>query len=50
MKNTTILFVALLGMLVLGGCKNNAGKGGDKNTSLISVKTLGLAYLEEFKL
>ncbi len=33
-----------------GGCRNGGSKSGDKLTDLITVKTLGLAYLEEFKL
>jgi Flp pilus assembly protein TadD len=37
-------------MLALAGCKNNAEKDKLKATDLITIKTLGLAYLEEFKL
>lgn len=50
MKNKNILLLAAFCIILSGGCRNNGDKSGDKLTDLITVKTLGLAYLEEFKL
>lgn len=44
----TILLIALC-MLLQSGCKNPAEKDKQKSTDLMTIKTLGLAYLEEFK-
>lgn len=50
MKNKIVLLLAAFCMIMSDGCRNRAEKSGDKLTDLITVKTLGLAYLEEFKL
>ncbi|HOW08612.1 MAG TPA: FG-GAP-like repeat-containing protein [Bacteroidales bacterium] len=50
MKNRNILLLAAFCVILSGGCRNGGNKSGDKLTDLITVKTLGLAYLEEFKL
>lgn len=50
MKNKNILLLAAFCIILSGGCRNSGDKSGDKLTDLITVKTLGLAYLEEFKL
>ena len=50
MKNLTFLVLAVLCSLFLWCCKNSAEKNKLNATELISIKTMGLAYLEEFKL
>jgi tetratricopeptide (TPR) repeat protein len=50
MKKKHILLLALLYSLILFGCKESAEKSEKKSTDLITTKSLGLAYLEEFKL
>lgn len=50
MKHINISYLIFLCMLMLVSCKNNAEKDKQKSTDLITIKTLGLAYLEEFKL
>jgi Tfp pilus assembly protein PilF len=44
-----LLLIALCSFL-LSGCKNSAEDNKQKSTDLMTIKTLGLAYLEEFKL
>ena len=50
MKSLKILFLTLLCISFLLSCKNNPDKDKQTSTDLITIKTLGLAYLEEFKL
>jgi tetratricopeptide (TPR) repeat protein len=50
MKSIKILFLTLLFISFLLSCKNNPDKDKQTSTDLITIKTLGLAYLEEFKL
>jgi tetratricopeptide (TPR) repeat protein len=50
MKNYIILSFVLLCLFQLPGCKNGASKKEQQQADLISTRTLGLAYLEEFKL
>ncbi|MBN1142780.1 MAG: VCBS repeat-containing protein [Bacteroidales bacterium] len=50
MKNTYLLAVIFLGFFLLAGCKSKEEKEAQKAKDLISARTLGLAYLEEFKL
>lgn len=40
----------LFAILILTGCRQSEDKKSQKATDLISIRTLGLAYLEEFKL
>jgi Tfp pilus assembly protein PilF len=48
MKTSSILIVALL-LLVLAGCGNGSGKKVTTPQDLMSIRSLGLAYLEEFR-
>ena len=50
MKKIHHLLLITLCLSVLTGCRNNEQKTSQKSTDLITTKTLGLAYLEEFKL
>ncbi len=50
MKKADIFFLIFLFTLIFSGCKNSEERNKQKATDIISVKTLGLAYLEEFKL
>lgn len=50
MKHVSIIFFVLLFLFCLSGCKNSAEKKEQKQTDLVTTRTLGLAYLEEFKL
>jgi tetratricopeptide (TPR) repeat protein len=50
MKNYNILLLIAFCLMVLPGCRNKGDKVVQKTTDLITIKTLGLAYLEEFKL
>ncbi len=50
MKKTYLLFLILVFSLFLFTCKNSEEKDKQKATDLVTTKTLGLAYLEEFKL
>jgi tetratricopeptide (TPR) repeat protein len=50
MKTKYLILLATFCMIITAGCRNRTEKSGDKLTDLITVKTLGLAYLEEFKL
>jgi tetratricopeptide (TPR) repeat protein len=50
MKNTHLLLLIALCISLLSGCRNKEEKTAQKSTDLITIKTLGLAYLEEFKL
>lgn len=49
MKIPGILFIAAI-LLTTTGCKESENKKSQKATDLITIRTLGLAYLEEFKL
>lgn len=50
MNKINLLLVVALAILITAGCKNRQDKTGQASTDLITIKTLGLAYLEEFKL
>ncbi len=50
MKNISLLLLITFCISLLSGCRNSEKKSTQKSTDLITVKTLGLAYLEEFKL
>lgn len=45
-----LFYLALFATFFLTGCGNKGGRGGAGEADLMSVRTLGLAYLEEFKL
>jgi hypothetical protein len=49
MKNINILLIVFCSF-ILFSCKNSAEDNKQKSTDLMTIKTLGLAYLEEFKL
>jgi tetratricopeptide (TPR) repeat protein len=50
MKNLSILVIIFMFSLVLFSCKNGPENAKTKSQNLMSIRTLGLAYLEEFKL
>ncbi len=50
MKNITILFLLVLCSSLLFSCKNTPEDSKKKSVELMTTQTLGLAYLEEFKL
>jgi len=50
MKNTTILLLILLCSAVIFSCKDSAEETKKKEIDLMTTRSLGLAYLEEFKL
>jgi hypothetical protein len=50
MKKYCLFIVTALLISFFPGCRNSGEKSGQKSTDLITTKTLGLAYLEEFKL
>jgi len=50
MKKTYLVLFITIFISVLPGCRNKEEKTSHKSTDLITIKTLGLAYLEEFKL
>jgi thioredoxin-like negative regulator of GroEL len=50
MKKLNILLLAGLCCLILFSCRNTGEKEKNKSTDLVTIRTLGLAYLEEFKL
>lgn len=50
MKSIQLFVFILLGSFLLIGCKSREEKDAQKAKDLISARTLGLAYLEEFKL
>ena len=50
MKRTYILLLVLFCFLFIFSCKNSTEKQTQKSTELVTTRTLGLAYLEEFKL
>ena len=50
MKKYYLFLVTTLLISLLPGCRNSGEKSTQKSTDLITTKTLGLAYLEEFKL
>jgi cytochrome c-type biogenesis protein CcmH/NrfG len=49
MKNTYYLLLIAF-CISIPGCRNSGKQTGQASTDLITIKTLGLAYLEEFKL
>ncbi|MCX6321064.1 MAG: FG-GAP-like repeat-containing protein [Bacteroidia bacterium] len=50
MKKTNLLLLIVLCFFILFSCKNTAENNRQKSLDLMTIKTLGLAYLEEFKL
>ncbi len=50
MKKYYLFLVTTLLISLFPGCRNSGEKSTQKSTDLITAKTLGLAYLEEFKL
>jgi tetratricopeptide (TPR) repeat protein len=50
MKKIYILLLLVLSLSLLFSCKNSPEDDKQRSTDLITIKTLGLAYLEEFKL
>ncbi len=50
MKYINIFLLTALSLAFLPGCRNAGEKEKQKATKLVSVRSLGLAYLEEFKL
>jgi Flp pilus assembly protein TadD len=50
MKNIRIVFLAAICSFALFSCKDSAETIKRKSIELMSTQTLGLAYLEEFKL
>ena len=50
MKKYCLFVVTTLLISLIPGCRNSGDKSTQKSTDLITAKTLGLAYLEEFKL
>jgi len=50
MKQRYLILLSVLFILIFPGCRNNGERLRQKSTDLITTKTLGLAYLEEFKL
>lgn len=50
MKNRYFILIPVLFILIFPGCRNSGERLRQKSTDLITTKTLGLAYLEEFKL
>lgn len=50
MKNITLISAAFLLLLLSFGCKDGRETRQQNSEDLMSVRTLGLAYLEEFKL
>ena len=50
MKKSYILFILLFVSLALFSCKESAEDKREKSVNLMTAQTLGLAYLEEFKL
>ena len=50
MKKINLLILIVLGFFILFSCKNTAKDSKQKSVELMTTQTLGLAYLEEFKL
>jgi len=50
MGKINLLLLVAICCFIMTCCKNSAEKNKQKSTDLITTKTLGLAYLEEFKL
>jgi tetratricopeptide (TPR) repeat protein len=50
MKNIYLFPLIVFCLSISSGCSNKEDKTNQKSTDLITAKTLGLAYLEEFKL
>ena len=44
-----ILLIPVISLLIISGCREQGGKKGGGEENLTTIKTLGLAYLEEFK-
>jgi Tfp pilus assembly protein PilF len=50
MKNIYLFSLIVFCLSLSSGCRNKEEKTSQKSTDLVTIKTLGLAYLEEFKL
>src|SRR4030042_5971919 len=50
MKNRIILLLLLVLVPLFSGCRSRTEKSDQKSSDLITIRTLGLAYMEEFKL
>ncbi len=50
MKKSYLILLTTVLISLFPGCRNSGEKSTQKSTDLITTKTLGLAYLEEFKL
>jgi hypothetical protein len=50
MKKNYLILLTIVFISLFPGCRNSGEKSEQKSTDLITTKTLGLAYLEEFKL
>jgi hypothetical protein len=50
MKHILFIFITATIVTILGSCRQSAEKGKQDSVDLITTQTLGLAYLEEFKL
>ncbi len=49
MRKHEFLGAVALVLLTLAGCRDNKGKQDGSGSDLVTIKTLGLAYLEEFR-
>ncbi len=50
MEKKYLFLIALIGIMAVNACRNAGERKAEKQADLMTVKTLGLAYLEEFKL
>lgn len=50
MKYKSLFSLILICLLIFSGCRHKQENTEQKSTDLITIRTLGLAYLEEFKL
>jgi tetratricopeptide (TPR) repeat protein len=50
MEKRYLILLTTIFISLFPGCRNSGEKSEQKSTDLITIKTLGLAYLEEFKL
>ena len=50
MKKNYLFLIAIIGIISVSGCRNAGERKAEKQADIMTVKTLGLAYLEEFKL
>ena len=50
MKKLNLILFTFFCATILFSCKNSPEKSGQKSTELATIRSLGLAYLEEFKL